>query len=246
MDLRAKYDHLIEQGWIPIFVDDGRDAYRLTEACLAASVSTIEVTCRRPDALQEIRRIKARWPELTVLAGSTIDDDRIARYVAGRGTPLPAIDHLADAGADGFVSIFPFSSETISTYSSSHILVPGVSTLGEAYSSIVRGAHFAKMVLTPAEVIGLYTSKPTHGVIPFLVTGNVTANQIDAYVKHGVVLLAGGWDIMLSAVSEANGQETYTAAVGNYVQAMREAREQHGCALPPGGPYPWFNPFESP
>lgn len=244
VQLLEKYDNTVAQGWIPIFVDDGRDALKLTEACVEAAVSTIEVTCRRPEALEEIRRIKDRWPELTVLAGSTVDDDRVAQYVHERGSPLPTIDQLADAGADGFVSIFPFAQTTIRKYASTHLLIPGVSTLGEAYSMIVEGAHFAKMVLTPAETIGLYTSRPTHGVIPFLVTGSVTEDQFECYVRNGAVLLAGGWDIMLPADSERDNVQEYTDAVLRYTRGIALARERSGWVVPHGGPYPWFSPFD--
>lgn len=241
--LEEKYLRMVQQGWIPIFVNDDRDAVILAEACVRAGLSIIEITCRRPDALKEINIVKKRWPDLIVLAGSTVENEQMVRFVNSRSFSLPTIRELAESGADGFISIFPFSRKMIDTYKHSHLLIPGVSNLTEAYQMISKGAHIAKMVCTPPEAIGLYTSAPTHQLIPILVTGGVTISSIDEYVKQGITLLAGGWDIMISD-KDKEDMDSYSRIVQSFVSETQSARARYGSMFSGRADFPWFSPFQ--
>ena len=241
ISLADKYLRLLQQGWIPIFVNDGRDAEVLVDACVTAGLQVIEITCRRETALDEIVQAKRRWPELIILAGSTVDNHDMVRHVNSIGTALPTIDQLVEAGADGFVSIFPFSDATIERLRHTHLLIPGVSSLSEAYQMMGKGVHVAKMVNTPPAEIGIYTSAPTHSLIPLLVTGGISKRNIDSYVKHGAAVLAGGWDIMMDGTGHA--KEAYTDAVLDYVRTMHASREKINLHISSLSNIPWFSPY---
>jgi len=234
MSLRETYLFLHRQGWLPIFVRDRFDANLLAEACIEAGARVIEVTCRRPGALREIRSIRSAHPELRILAGSTVDSETMVRFDRGRGGSLPSFAELADAGADGFVSQFPFCDETIERFRRSHVLIPGAESGAEAYGLIARGAHFAKLYAVslfggPAYVRAV-SGAPTHGLLPFFVTGGVSRERIPGYVEAGATLLGGGWDIMLGAdyapLQEKPEMGRLVGALTACLTTFREARRR--------------------
>ena len=77
--LFKNYRRMIEQAWIPIFVDDTLDTEMLLEGCRQAGLSVIEYTLRRRDAHFVTPTLKERFPDLVLLMGSTIDADEIVK-----------------------------------------------------------------------------------------------------------------------------------------------------------------------
>lgn len=235
MTLQRKYEILYRQGFAPIFVADQFDAVLLAEASIAAGAKVIEVTCRRPNALAEIKQIKQLFPELIVLAGSVVDDGPMLEFLRRRRTPpMPSLAQLSDAGADGFVSAMPLSLAAIGRWSKSHLLLPGTETVAEAVAALEAGAHFAKLFTAdlvggPARVKRL-TSAPLHGLLPLFVTGGVTTERMPEYVAAGAILLGSGWDLMLGAdyaALQANPDRPRIAGqLERFLTAMRNARDQ--------------------
>lgn len=234
MTLLQKYHALYRQGFVPIFVADRFDAVMLAEASIAAGARVIEVTCRRAEALSEIQRIKARFPELIVLAGSTVDDGAMLHFLKRRRTPpMPSLADLASAGADGFVSAMALSTTTIARWSRTHLLIPGVETVSEAVAVLEAGAHFAKLFTAdlvggPARVRRM-TSAPLHGLLPLFVTGGISLQRIAEYVDAGAILLGAGWDLMLADRYQPLQNEPHSTALAealkSFLVAMSDARK---------------------
>jgi hypothetical protein len=62
-DLLKHYRRVHQQGFMPIFVEDGRDARIEVEACVAAGMKAIEFTLRRRDAKELIPWIRREHPD---------------------------------------------------------------------------------------------------------------------------------------------------------------------------------------
>ncbi len=231
MSIKEKYAAIHKQGWLPIFVGDSLDSVALADVCVDAGCKAVEITCRRPSVLEEIRDVKKKYPGLLVLAGSTVDNDRIVLHLKKYNFGMAALKELAEAGADGFVARLPFMPETFEKYGKDFILIPGVETVKEAYESLLYGAHFVKFCgIAPGRAAEI-NSAATHGIFPLFVTGGVTEEKIPLYVRAGVSLLAAGWDVMLGDIYEKQQadfcHETALARLREYMGAFTRARREH-------------------
>jgi len=234
MSVRESYVAVHRQGWLPIFVRDAFDAVFLADVCAAAGLPVIEITCRRPGVVEEIRRIRKRHPGLCILVGSTVDSDAMVRFLRRRIEGFPTLAELADLGVDGFVSRLPFADETIERYRRTHLLIPAAESAAEAYLLVAKGAHFAKFYAAwmfggPAYV-RTATAAPTHGLLPILVTGGVTKETILPYLEAGAALLGGGFDMMLGENYTRQQQEPcrdgLICVVASYRDAVAAGRER--------------------
>lgn len=201
MHLIHKYRGVLEQGFMPICVGDGFDIELLAEASLEAGARAIEITCRRRNALREVERVKKRFSQLLVLAGSVVDDGVLLRHLQRQRPDMPSIQHLMDAGVDGIVSALPLTRETIARVSASHLVIPGVETPTEAVAALETGAQFAKLftadLMGGADRARRLTCAATHGLLPLFVTGGITQQRIAEYLSAGVAMLGSGWDVLL-------------------------------------------------
>ena len=134
-----------DQGFTPIFTEDGFDSKLLVEGCVAAGLTSIEYTLRRRDAAQMIPWIRQHYPELRVFAGSTLDDDCLVHLAKPKHPQLRTLDELADMGVAGFISATGWRMENIRRYSETHVVAPTAMTITEAMQQLGAGAHFIKM-----------------------------------------------------------------------------------------------------
>ncbi|MBN2294926.1 MAG: bifunctional 4-hydroxy-2-oxoglutarate aldolase/2-dehydro-3-deoxy-phosphogluconate aldolase [Pirellulales bacterium] len=233
--LAQRYITLHQQGFVPIFVGDRFDAVMLAEASVAAGARVVEITCRRENVCEDIRRIKRAFPELMILVGSTVDDGPMIDFLRRRKPQMPTIGELCDLGVDGIVSAMPLSLETVSRLSQTHIVVPGVESITEAVQAVSAGAHFAKFFTTAAlgehDRVALATNASLHGLLPIFVTGGVTCEKIKLYVQSRVALLGSGWDLMLGdryqTLQQAPDVQELTAMLKSFLTAMADARKKH-------------------
>jgi len=200
MDIKSRYVIIHKQGWIPIFIEDGLDAVMLAEICVENGLKTIEITCRRSGVVKDIKAVKAAFPELIILAGSTVDSDSIVGFLRKQKPDMPTLEELADIGVDGFVGLLPFMRDTIEKYRKDLILIPGQETIMEAYRSIQYGAHFVKFCSVSPERIKLINGDATHKIFPLFATGGISHDRIADYLKAGAVSLGTGWDLILKGL----------------------------------------------
>ncbi len=233
--LLERYCKLHQQGFVPIFVSDNFDAVQLTEACVAAGASAIEITCRRKNVTDEIRRIRKAFPEMIIMVGSIVDDGPMLNFLKSRRPDMPSIDELAQLDVDGFVSMMPLSAKTIKKFSSSHIIVPGVETFADAVGVVEAGAHFAKFFNASNQGgpkrISLASCAAMHALVPIFVTGGVTLDKIDPYVSSGAVLLGSGWDVLLGdkykAIQQNPDTKVLTEALKPFLTEMANSKEKY-------------------
>ena len=235
MELIEKYVAVHRQGFLPIFVKDEFDAVMLADACVEAGAEAIEITCRRPGVVKEIRAIKEKHPELLVLVGSTIDDENLVQYIKRRQPEFPSLDELAALDIDGFVSIAKFGAETVKRYSKDFLVMPGVETLGESFEMMKSGAHFVKFFTTSlyggTTYIRLCTNAATQHLAPVFVTGGVTPEKIYEYTGAGAVMFGAGFDLIVKdhymQLQQQPDKTPIVAAFKKNLEAVKGARSKH-------------------
>lgn len=193
------YRRLIEQAWIPIFVDDAFDTGILLEGCRLAKLDVIEYTLRRRDAKQILPTLRASLPDTVILMGSTIDSDEIVQDRKTRFPQLMTLSELAPY-VDGFVSMLPYSDETLQTYKSTHLCIPTAESGGEALRQIRSGASVIKVLGPDLSLSKRLHALPTFNYCPTYVTGGITVERMEEAFAAGNILCATGFDVLLKGV----------------------------------------------
>lgn len=201
MTLLETYRRVHAQAYMPIFVKDDLDSKMLVEACVEAGFRTIEYTLRRDDVGDMIPWIKKNYPELTILVGSTIDNDRIVKQKRRKFPHLLTVAELADLGIDGFVSMLPWQEKTIEKYCPTHLIAPSAMTVSEAYLQVCAGAQFVKFNGAHLDVVHRSRHLPTFAYCPILVTGGVTLENMANVFQTGAVMVAAGFDALVKNIA---------------------------------------------
>lgn len=225
MDKRfADYRKVYEQVWMPIFGQDEFDTEMLLEACRIAGLRVLEYTLRRADAATVIPQLKERFLEAVVLVGSTIDDDKIIGQMKNKFPQLMTMGQLAPY-VDGFVSMLPYSDETLETYASTHLCIPAAETGGEALRQVKKGAAFIKVLGPDFSFSKRLHALPTHGYCPTYITGGVTTERMAEAFQAGNVLCAAGFDVVLKGEDPAAlTAEKVAEKITCFVETAKKAR----------------------
>ncbi|MCL5103191.1 MAG: bifunctional 4-hydroxy-2-oxoglutarate aldolase/2-dehydro-3-deoxy-phosphogluconate aldolase [Armatimonadetes bacterium] len=216
-----------EQGFIPIFVGSGLDSKMLVEACIKAGMKGIEYTLRRPDAHEMIPWIRENYPDLFLLAGSTLDDDNILARAKKKYPQLLTIAELDAMGVDGFVSMIGWSLESIKKYSSTRIIAPTAMTVTEAFQQMGAGAHLVKMLGSDIPLIKRCRADAAFGYCPILVTGGQTPERIPETIAAGAVLVGSGFDLILNGMSPNVSCEEVANVLRMHLDVTNEARAKY-------------------
>jgi 2-dehydro-3-deoxyphosphogluconate aldolase/(4S)-4-hydroxy-2-oxoglutarate aldolase len=240
MDKNAVLGTILRAGLVPVLVDDRLPAMRCVEALLDAGVGAMEVSLRHPRVLDVVREVKREAPDFAVGGASLLEEGRYLDWVRAAGRPLPGIAEAVDAGADFLVSLLPFREATYARYSSSHVIIPGVATPGEAHRALDWGANLVKFINPhlsggPAFFRGMDAA--THRGFPFFTTGGIRPDVIPGYVEAHVLVFACGFEVILGDDCDAMARRWDAGlvrdALAAYTGAIREARQR----CEPGVPF---------
>ena len=223
-DSYETYRAVHRQGFIPIFVEDGRDARMQVAACVEAGLEVIEYTLRRADVREMIPWVRENYPNLKILVGSTIDNDAIVNKLKAKYPQLMTLDELADLGADGFVSMLRWSEENIRRFSSTHVVVPCATTPGEAYEMCSHGAHLIKFVQPKESLMRKVRAAPTFQFCPVFVTGGMDLQRIPPIIEAGAVSVGTGFDLTLRDRPRDIGVSDIAAVMVQYRETVAQAR----------------------
>ena len=220
------YRKMIEQAWIPIFVDDSFDTEILLEGCRLAELDVIEYTLRRKDADKIVPTLKSRLPETVILMGSTIDSDDIVNERKSRFPQLMTLAQLAPY-VDGFVSMLPYSDETLQKYRNTHLCIPTADGGGEALRQIKSGAAVIKVLGPDLSLSKRLHALPTFNYCPTYVTGGITVERMDEVFTLGNILCATGFDVLLRGIEPPELAAEFVAQqLRAFVDAAKEARDK--------------------
>jgi 2-dehydro-3-deoxyphosphogluconate aldolase/(4S)-4-hydroxy-2-oxoglutarate aldolase len=195
-------------GVVPVVViEDAHLAVPLAHALLAGGIDVIEVTLRRPAALNALETIAREVPEILSVAGTVV-------------TPAQVAD-VQQAGAQAVVS--PGFSEAVDDAMRAAGLpwLPGVATASDCMRAVAAGRLVCKFF--PAEQAGgTATLKALSGPFPqmkFCPTGGVGLNNLADYLALKQVICVGGsWLVPADAIADRNWARV--------TQLAKEARER--------------------
>jgi len=237
--LHDAYRAIHNQGFIPIFVDDEFDSRMLLDACLAAGMKAIEYTLRRRDAHQMIPWIRARYPDLYLLVGSTMDNDMIVAHCRRKFPQLLTIAELDAMDVDGYVSMIGWHEETIRKYAPRRIVMPTASTVNEAFFQVGAGAHFAKLFGGDLALVRRCRGDAAFGYCPIIVTGGMTTERIPEGIEAGAILIASGFDLTLRGEPKNISAKKVTEVMKRYMEVTQEARVRRWPQLAAAATAPW-------
>ena len=190
---------MLEERLLPIVVLENEDhAEPLAQALLAGGLDVVEITLRTPAALPGLRRIRERFPQMHVGAGTLLDPALVPQLVdigvefaVAPGVHAPVIEAAQEAGMPIF---------------------PGVTSSTEIEMARALGVETLKFF--PAEPLGGVTMLKAligpygHTGIRFVPTGGIDAEKAVAYAKlEAVAAVGGSWFVKGALIKEGRFDE---------------------------------------
>lgn len=191
---------LLYRGFLPILLPDELAVLPTLEQIVTVGLETVELSARRQGVLQLLADAKRRFPQLAIGVSGLLEDGRLRDHLLHRGTEAPSIAQAADAGADFLSSSAPFSEAVYERYGSTHILIPGVATLGDAVTAVNRGANLLRFMvpyLSGGTNFLRALDQQTHQSLPICTVGHVRFELQAGYIAAGTLLCGAGFDTIL-------------------------------------------------
>ncbi|MHB9071224.1 MAG: hypothetical protein ACYC54_12760 [Sedimentisphaerales bacterium] len=218
------YRAVHEQGFMPIFVEDHFDSRKLLEGCVLAGFKCIEYTLRRRDAHIMIPWIKKNYPDLILLVGSTLDNERIVAHARRQHPQIMTIAQIAELGVDGFVSMIGWSEESIRRYSETHLIIPTAMTVNEAFEQTGYGAQFVKLLGPDVNFVKRCRADAAFGYCPIMITGGMTCQHIPVAIEAGAMLVGAGFDLTLKGHNKEVDPRTIASTLKEYQTIVKSVR----------------------
>ncbi|MBZ5497389.1 MAG: bifunctional 4-hydroxy-2-oxoglutarate aldolase/2-dehydro-3-deoxy-phosphogluconate aldolase [Acidobacteriia bacterium] len=170
---------------VPVVVlDDEKLSEPLAETLLRAGLDVMEITFRTAAAVQCIRRIAERFPEMLLGAGTLLDADQVrraaesgARFAVAPGLNPRVVESARQAGLE---------------------MVPGVMTPSEVENALSMSCRTLKFF--PAEQAGgvamlkALEGPYSHTGVRFIPTGGINMSNMQSYLERpSVVAIGGSW-----------------------------------------------------
>ena len=170
-----------EYGVVPVVVlEDAEDALPLAQALTEGGLPCAEVTFRTEAAEESIRRMREKYPDMLVWAGTVLTTEQVDRAVK--------------AGAKFIVSP-GFDPEIVDYCLGKEIPVfPGCTTPSELAQAVKRGMKVVKFF--PAEQAGgvamIKAMAAPYNTVKFMPTGGISAKNLKEYLEYDKILCCGG------------------------------------------------------
>lgn len=163
-----------------VVIDDEAQAEPLAEALIKGGLPCAEVTFRTEAAAGAIKKMKAKYPELLVGAGTVLTREQVDRAV--------------EAGAEFLVSP-GFNPDTVKYALEKGIpFTPGTQTPGEMEQAMALGLDFVKFF--PAEPSGgikmIKAVAAAYTKLSFMPTGGISADNVKEYLDYDRIVACGG------------------------------------------------------
>ena len=126
---------------------------------------------------------------------------------------------------DGFVSMLPYSDETLQKYSKTHICIPAAETSGEALRQVKAGAAVIKILGPDLSLAKRLHALPAFNYCPTYITGGMIPERMEEAFAAGNILTAAGFDVVLKDVDpEKLTPELVAEKIKVFVDAAKAAR----------------------
>ncbi len=191
---------------------EGEAADHAVDAALAGGLNTLEITLNRPEAFEQIARIKARLGDEITLGAGTVLDEASAR-------------RAMEAGAE-FIVTPALVLEVIEFCMGRSVPVfPGAFTPTEVFSAHGAGAKMVKVF--PAGSLGPGYIKSLKGPFPqvsLMPTGGVKIESVGEYFAAGADALGVGGEIFSRERISGGDWASITQDAREYRKAVEDAR----------------------
>lgn len=234
-DKNVTLGRILKKGILPNLINDSLDAMKLAEAARENGVLAMEISCRRPDTLKALKKLKETFPDMAFGISSLIEDGPYYDFLQRRGPRFPSVREAVENGADFLVSMIAFKAETYQRHKNVPI-IPGVETPNEAKVHLDYGAALVKFSAPeqrggPGYFKMMLNSGPMHFGFPLLITGGMRTALIEKYVEVGMLVAVAGFDLILGEhYREMQAKPDWKAvkeALAGYVRAFADARSKH-------------------
>lgn len=174
-------NRLEELGLVPVVkIEDAKDAVPLGKALIKGGLPVAEITFRTDAAEQAIKNLTSELPDILVGAGTVLSVEQTKKAVA--------------AGAKFIVSP-GFNSDVVKYCVDNNIpITPGISNPTDIEAALGFGLKVLKFF--PAEASGglktLKAMSAPYGMVKFIPTGGINAQNINEYLSFEKVLACGG------------------------------------------------------
>lgn len=203
-------DHKILEGKLlpAVTLSDADSALQVAEALLKGGLNVMEVTFRTQATASAISAIVQEFPEMQIGAGTILSPDQlsVARDSGAQFGLSPGFSKPVTKKAKKMD--FPF--------------IPGVMTPTDI--EIALNAGYKTLKLFPASDMGginyinSLTGPYQHTGIRFLTMGGINETNLDSYLKHDMVISAGGSWLCPTHLVEQKKFEEITAVVRKSVK----------------------------
>jgi 2-dehydro-3-deoxyphosphogluconate aldolase/(4S)-4-hydroxy-2-oxoglutarate aldolase len=181
-------------------------------AAMAGGLKTLEITLNRPEAIDQIARIKDRFAGEVELGAGTVLDKESAKQAI-------------DAGAEFIVSPAVLPDVIEYCRSRSIPVFPGALSPTEVLNAYRAGAEMVKVFpiqsLGPAYIKSLKGPFPQ---IPLMPTGGVTLESVPHYFQAGADALGVGGELFNRDWLARKDRTSIEKTARAYVQAVGECR----------------------
>jgi len=234
-DKNRTLGRILKTGLLPNFINDALCPLKLAKAAREAGILAMEISCRRPDTLDVLARLKKEFPDMSFGVSSLIEDGPYYDFLQKRGPRFPSIKTAAENGADFLVSMIAFNAETYRRHKNIPI-IPGVETPNEAIVQLGYGASLVKFSAPmlkggPVYFKTMVNSGPIHFGLPLLITGGMRPDMIGKYVEVGMLVAVAGFDLILgekyNAMRRKPDMQAVKDALADYIKAFADARAKY-------------------
>jgi 2-keto-3-deoxy-6-phosphogluconate aldolase len=234
-DKNKTLGRILKTGFLPNFINDSLPPLQLAEAVHEAGIRAIEISCRRPDTLAVLKKLKNTLPDMSCGVSSLIEDGPYYNFLQKRGPRFPSVREAAESGADFLVSMVTFKPETYQRHK--HIpIIPGVETAADAIMHLDYGASLVKFSAPearggPAFFKSMLNCGPLHYGLPLLLTGGMKPELIERYVEAGMLAAVAGFDLILgkryNEMQKKPDWKFVKTSLEKYVKAFQKARAKY-------------------
>lgn len=191
--------------------ENGEQAKKIADACIAGGVAAIEITFTVPGAVGVLEELAKTYTDQQIILGAgTVLDSETARTAMLSGAKYVVTPCL--------------NTDTVEICNRYGIpCMPGAMTIKEIVEGMEAGADIIKIF--PGEIFGPSFIKAIKGPLPhakLMPTGGVSVNNVTEWIKAGCVAVGAGSSLIAGAKTGEYHLITETAQ--QFVKLIKHAR----------------------
>lgn len=184
----------IENKTLPVIeIDNPEDIIPLSEILFEEGLPVIEITLRTPGSIHAIKKLRNRYPDITIGAGTVLTKKQAKEAI--------------DAGADFIVSP-GFDPELVKyAIGNQMLIIPGVNNPSQIQQALSFGLKTLKFF--PAELSGginyLKAMGKVYKDVKFIPSGGINSNNLQDYMElNNVFAVGGSWMVKKDFINNRN------------------------------------------